>query len=170
MSRSYGWTGRIRHGIWLCPKCSHHNYYRTATIRLDAHCRAQGCEYRARVVLDRLDDKMGVKSRGRPRQVIIREYPPHRPPDTIRQEVRARNQFQRRQYERRKAAGLQLDLTTFQKASDLQNAQDNHDLKRHGTTFRLVARPDLKRHPFTGNSRMQPTRRKDPRGSNQEEE
>ena len=166
MSRTYGWTGRIRHGIWLCPKCEHHNYYRTATIRLDSLCRAQGCTYRARVVLDRVDNEMGVRGRGRPRQVIIREYPPRRPPATIRREVKARNQYRRREYERRKAAAMQLDLTAFQTASDIQDAQDAHDLKRHGSTFRLIARPDLKRHPFTGGSRMQPTRQ--PR--NQEEE
>lgn len=162
MTRTYGWTGRIRHGIWLCPKCDHHNYYRTATLRLDSKCRAQGCEYRARVVLDRV-----VRAGGRPRQVVIRDYPPHRPPASIQREVRSRNMFRRREAERRKSAAMQLDLTTFQTASDIQDAQDAHDLKRHGSTFRLVARPDLLRHPFLGRSRMQPTRQ--PRSQEEEE-
>lgn len=171
MTRSYGWTGRLRHGLWQCPKCHHHNYFRTATIRLDSICRAQGCSYRARCVLDRLDDEFGIRSRGRPRQVIIREYPPHRPPSTIQTEMRERNSFARRMKGRMRSAELKLDLSKFQKGSTILKAIDEADIERHGTTFRLIARPDLKLHPYTGVSRMQPTRKLgEPKQSKKEEE
>ena len=172
MSRTYGWTGRIRQGLWQCPKCQHHNYYRTGTLRLDSVCRSQGCRYRARVVLDRVDDEFGIRARGRPRQVVVREYPAYRPPHTIQAEQRERNSYARRQRQRSRSATLQLDLNTFQTGSDILAAIDANDLKIHGTTFRLVARHDLKgHHPNTGASRMQPTRRLgEPKQSQKDEE
>lgn len=42
MAKNYGWTGRVRHGLWRCKKCEHWNYYRTHTLRIDSSCYAQG--------------------------------------------------------------------------------------------------------------------------------
>jgi len=39
-------------------------------------------------------------------------------------------------------------------ASELQEAQDKADLERSGGVWRLAVRPDLKRHPFLGDSRL----------------
>ena len=126
MSKNYGWTGQLRHGLWKCARCNHWNYYRTHSIRIDSRCYAQGCEYRARVVLDR-EDRKG----GRPRQVVVKEYPAYRPPSTVKQEQRARNIWQRRNHEQATRMGLKLDLGVFHKASTIQQAIDEADLDRH---------------------------------------
>lgn len=149
MAKHYGWTGQLRHGLWKCARCNHWNYYRTHSIRIDSRCYAQGCDYRARVVLDR-EDRKG----GRPRQVVVKEYPSYRPPSTVKQEQRARNIWQRRNHEQATRMGLKLDLGVFHKASEIQAAIDEADLDRHGRIFRLVAHPEWKRHPFLGQSRL----------------
>jgi len=148
MTRSYGWTGQLRHGLWEC-KCGHWNYYRTITLRIDSNCNAQGCSYRARVVLDRSE-----RSGGRPRQVIVKEYPHYRPPRTVKQEQYARNVHRRRSREIGERLAIKKDRGVFMTAGDLQEAQDRADLERHGGVFRLEHRPDLKRHPDLGGSRM----------------
>jgi len=157
MSKNYGWTGEVRHGLWRCV-CKHWNYYRTGTIRIDSRCRAQGCNYRARVVLDRSRQRGG-----RPRQVVVHEYPSYRPPRSIKSEQRERNRFSRRNremHERMRTPELG-DRGVFHTASEIQAAQDAADLKRHGGTFRLedgkgrTARHG--RHPELGDSRMKLT-------------
>ena len=125
MSR-YGWTGRIRHGLYRC-KCGHWNYYRTATERIDKRCNAQGCDYRARVVLDRTP-----RRGGRLRTVEVREYPPHRPPTTIKSEQRARNRHARQRREQGERMDLRIDRGVFHTASEIQAAQDAADVDRHG--------------------------------------
>ena len=148
MAKHYGWTGLLRHGLWRCG-CGHFNYFRTSTLRIDSRCNAQGCCYRARVVLDR-EDRKG----GRPRQVVVQEYPSYRPPSTIKTEQRQRNRHSRRGreiYERRE---IKKDRGVFMPASELQEAQDKADLERSGGVWRLAVRPDLKRHPFLGDSRL----------------
>jgi len=157
MSKDYGWTGSIRHGLWRC-KCRHWNYYRTATLRIDCRCRAQGCEYRARVVLDRTP-----RRGGRPRQVVVHEYPSYRPPRSIKIEQRQRNIFSRRNremWERMRTPELG-DRGVFHTAAEVQAAQDAADIKRHGGTFRLesgTGRTALHgRHPELGESRMKLT-------------
>lgn len=149
MAKDYGWTGRVRHGLWRCG-CGHWNYYRIHTIRIDSRCRAQGCTYRARVVLDR-EDRKG----GRPRQVVIREYPAYRPPSTVKTEQRERNTYARRHREIREHLEAGFDRGTFHTASTLQDAIDEKDLARHGARFRLRPRHDLKRHPHWGESRLE---------------
>ena len=151
MSRDYGWTGSIRHGLWRC-KCRHWNYYRTGTLRIDSRCRSQGCEYRARVVLDRTP-----RRGGRERQVLVHQYPSYRPPRSIKSEQRERNRFNRRNrelHERMKLPELG-DRGVFHTAAALQAAQDEDDLQRTGGTWRFRARPDLKRHPEHGGSRLE---------------
>ncbi|HIB69262.1 MAG TPA: hypothetical protein EYO33_30310 [Phycisphaerales bacterium] len=150
MSRHYGWTGRVRHGLWKCKRCEHWNYYRTHTLRIDSRCRGQGCEYRARVVLDR-EDRKG----GRLRQVIVTEYPHYRPPETVKIEQRMRNTYARRHREIAEHLEAGFDRGTFTTATDLQKAVDVRDLARHGVLFRLRAREDLKRHPSLGQSRLE---------------
>lgn len=154
MSKNYGWTGSIRHGLWRCKKCKHWNYYRTATLRIDSHCRAQGCDYRARVVLDRTP-----RSGGRPRQVQINEYPSYRPPSSIKIEQRERNTYTRRHREQAERMKLKMDRGVFHTATEIQEAMDAVDLDRHGGTFRMEARPGLKRHPDLGYSRWKFIRR-----------
>ena len=148
MSR-YGWTGRIRHGLYRC-KCGHWNYYRTATERIDKRCNAQGCDYRARVVLDRTP-----RRGGRLRTADVREYPPHRPPITIKSEQKARNRHARQAREQRERMDMRIDRGVFHTAAEIQDAQDAVDRERHGGTFRLIDRRDLKRHPFLGDSRLE---------------
>jgi len=155
MMTHYGWTGNLRHGLWRCG-CEHWNYYRTLTLRIDSYCNAQGCSYRARVVLDR----QGRKG-GRPRQVIIHEYPNYRPATSIRIEQKERNRYRRQNREQGERMALKMDRGVFHSAKELQTAQDNADLERHGGIFRLVARPDLKRHPETGDSRIKYLKKKD---------
>ena len=150
MAKNYGWTGRVRHGLWRCKKCEHWNYYRTHTLRIDSSCYAQGCDYRARVVLDR-EDRRG----GRPRQVVIREYPHYRPPETVKIEQRMRNTYARRHREIREHLEAGMDRGTFNTGAELQTAIDERDLARHGARFRLRARTDLKRHPSLGDSRLE---------------
>jgi hypothetical protein len=150
MAKDYGWTGRVRHGLWQCKTCGHWNYYRTHTLRLDSKCYAQGCTYRARVVLDR-EDRKG----GRPRQVVVKEYPHYRPPATVKTEQRMRNTYRRRHREIREHLEAGFDRGTFTTAAELQDAIDDADVERHGVRFRLRARPDLKRHPSLGGSRLE---------------
>jgi len=76
------------------------------------------------------------------------------PPSTVKTEQRERNRHARRgreQYERR---DIKKDRGVFMSASDLQEAQDKVDLVRCGGVWRLAVRPDLKRHPFLGESRL----------------
>lgn len=148
MAKNYGWTGMLRHGLWKCG-CGHWNYYRTVTLRIDSHCNNQGCSYRARVVLDR-EERKG----GRPRQVVVHEYPNYRPPRTVKQEQRERNRWERRGRELFERMDIKKDRGVFMKASELQDAQDVRDLKISGGIWRLKARPDLKRHPSLGDSRL----------------
>jgi len=157
MSKNYGWTGQIRHGLWRCRSCQHWNYFRTATLRLDGSCRAQGCSYRARAVLDR-----APRRGGRLRQIEILEYPAYRPPATIRQELRNRNRFER---ERRAAIDREehpgIEAGRFNTAGEILAARDRHDLARHGGIFRLepnpIADPETGERwirPHTGTSRI----------------
>ena len=53
---------------------------------------------------------------------------------------------------------LKFDQGVFHTAATLQEAQDAADIERHGGIFRLEARPDLKRHPDLGESRLNLTR------------
>lgn len=156
MARDYGWTGAIKHGLWRC-KCDHWNYYRTATLRIDSFCKNQGCGYRARVVLERVP-----RRGGRPRQVIIYEYPAYRPPRTIKQEQRERNRYNRRNREmhERMATPEMGDRGTFHTAREIQAAQDTADIERHGGTFRLEPHPNGIRHPVTGDSRTRLNRKR----------
>ena len=160
MAKDYGWTGRVRHGLWEC-KCGHWNYYRTITLRIDSVCNNQGCDYRARVVLDR-EDRKG----GRPRQVRVREYPAYRPPATVKIEQRQRNRYARRNREQAERIELKQDRGVFLTASELQELQDAADLERHGGIFRLRARPELKRHPDLGESRLDLIRPLSKKGAN----
>lgn len=162
MSRTYGWTGQIRQGLWKCKKCSHWNYYRTATLRIDSTCSRPQCDYRARVVLDRVP-----RAGGRPRQVSIHEYPSYRPPSTIRREQRDRNRFERRNREVVETLDAKMDRGVFRTAGELQDAFDERDLERHGGIFRFRARPERPRHPIHGNSRLEMTR---VRGTNEGED
>jgi len=49
---------------------------------------------------------------------------------------------------------IKKDRGVFMKASELQEAQDVRDMKISGGVWRLEARPDLKRHPSLGQSRL----------------
>jgi len=150
MAKDYGWTGLLRHGLWSCCKCKHWNYYRTVTLRIDSNCNSQGCDYRARIVLDRSERKGG-----RPRQCIVKEYPAYRPPGTVKSEQRERNRHSRRERELFERMEIKTDRGVFMTGTDLQEAQDKADLKRHGGVFRLKGRPEWKRHPHTGGSRVE---------------
>lgn len=132
----YGWTGRVRHGLYKC-KCGHWNYYRTITERIDKRCNAQGCAYRARVVLDRTN---GSRRGGRPRTVTVHEYPAYRPPKSIKSEQRERNRFDRQKREQSERMDLRLDRGVFHTAGEIQAAQDAVDVERHGGIFRLPPR------------------------------
>jgi len=143
----YGWTGRLRHGLWLC-KCDHWNYYRTLTLRIDAYCHRQGCGYRARVVLDRQHRKGG-----RDRKVVVNEYPNYRPAASIRIEQKERNRYQRQKLEQSERMLLKLDRGEFHTAKVLQEAIDEAERERHGVIFRLKLRKNrFVRSRITGDS------------------
>ena len=86
---------------------------------------------------------------------MIHEYPSYRPPRTIRREQKERNRWERRSREMWERMDAKLDRGTFHSGSKIQLAFDERDLKRHGGVFRFRARPDLKRHPDFGGSRLE---------------
>lgn len=99
---------------------------------------------------------------GRLRQIEIREYPAYRPPHSIRLEQRNRNRFARERRVARDHAELPgLEPGRFNTAGEILEAQDRHDLARHGGIFRLEPNPvadprtgERWIRPVTGTSRI----------------